>query len=122
MDERFESSPGLFIKNHFFISSSKYEGMSNSLLEASSFGLPSISSDVSGASDIINNNVSGFLFSVNNDIEFYDKIMLAIKMNKKKYMEFSNKILNHINSNFSFEIILKKHLKMFETLKIIKNF
>ena len=105
-----------FIKNHFFISSSCFEGMSNSLLEASSFGLPSISSNVSGAPDIINNNVNGFLFSVNNDIEFYDKIMLAIKMNKKKYMEFSNKILNHVNNNFSFDIILKKQLKLFDNL------
>jgi len=42
--------------------------------------------------------------------------MLAIKMNKKKYMEFSNKILNHVNNNFSFDIILKKQLKMFDNL------
>ena len=50
-----------FKKNHFYVSASVSEGMSNSLLEASAYGLPSLSSKVSGVEDIISDNKNGFI-------------------------------------------------------------
>lgn len=44
-----------------FAMSSWYEGMPNALLEAMCLGLPCVSTKVSGAVDLIENNVNGFL-------------------------------------------------------------
>lgn len=44
-----------------FVLSSDCEGMPNALLEAMCLGLPVVSTDVSGAPDIIENGVNGFL-------------------------------------------------------------
>ncbi|MDE5539520.1 MAG: glycosyltransferase, partial [Bacilli bacterium] len=50
-----------------FIMTSKVEGMSNSMIEAMALGIPTISTRVSGATDLINNNENGIL--VNPDID-----------------------------------------------------
>lgn len=47
-----------------FVMSSKYEGMSNALLEAMCIGLPCISTKVSGATDLIVNEENGFLVDI----------------------------------------------------------
>lgn len=54
-----------------FISSSNYEGMSNSMLEALCLGVPTICTDCpcGGAKEIIKNGINGFLVPVNNQAE-----------------------------------------------------
>jgi glycosyltransferase involved in cell wall biosynthesis len=66
------------LKSSLFVSSSKYEGISNSMLEALALGLPSICTDcpVGGARLFIKNGYNGFLVKIN------DYSDLAIKMNK----------------------------------------
>lgn len=46
----------------FYLSTSALEGMSNALLEAMSFGVVPLVSNVSGARDIVDPGRSGFLF------------------------------------------------------------
>ena len=48
-----------------FVLCSNYEGMSNALAEALCLGLPTISTDVSGASELIENGKSGFVIPKN---------------------------------------------------------
>lgn len=54
-------------KSSLFVMSSDYEGMSNALLEAVCVGLPVISTDVSGAKDLITEGVNGYIVSVGNE-------------------------------------------------------
>lgn len=51
-----------------FVSSSDYEGMSNSMLEAMAIGLPSVCTDcpAGGAREIIDDHINGLLTPVNN--------------------------------------------------------
>lgn len=51
-------------KARMFVMTSEYEGMSNALLEAMCLGLPCISTKVSGATDLIEDGVNGFLVDV----------------------------------------------------------
>lgn len=57
-------------KSSLFVMSSDYEGMSNALLEAVCVGLPVISTDVSGAKDLITEGVNGYIVPVGNERAF----------------------------------------------------
>lgn len=63
-------------KSYMFVSSSNYEGLSNSLLESLAIGIPVISTDcpIGGAKMVIENGVNGILTEVGNEE------MMATKM------------------------------------------
>lgn len=81
-----------------FVLTSDYEGIPNSLIEAMSIGIPSISTNCSpgGAKLLINNNHNGFLVERGNYIEIANKIEWIIKNPKeaKKIGEKGKDILN----------------------------
>ena len=55
------------IASDFYVSASQSEGMSNSLLEAMSLGIPAITSNVSGVNEIVFDNQNGFVFEPNDE-------------------------------------------------------
>lgn len=57
-------------RSKLFVMSSDYEGMSNALLEAICVGLPVISTDVSGASDLIEQGINGFVTPIGDEEAF----------------------------------------------------
>lgn len=70
-----------------FVSSSDYEGLSNSMIEAMAIGLPTICTDCpcGGARMVIQNGVNGLLVSVRNKEEMSEKI--AYLADNKKIRE-----------------------------------
>ena len=52
----------------FFVLSSDFEGLPNALMEAMKMGIPSISTNCSGISEIITDNVNGLLVPIKNVI------------------------------------------------------
>lgn len=79
----------LIVDKSMFISSSNYEGMSNSMLEALAIGLPSIVTDCpcGGSKEVIKNNINGILIKVGDENQLYESMKLIID-NK----EFSKKL------------------------------
>ena len=63
-----------------YVSTSNYEGISNSMIEALAMGIPTICTDcpVGGASLMIKNNVNGILIPVGGKDELYDSIVKLI--------------------------------------------
>ena len=88
-----------FLKSDLFILPSYYEGLPNALIEAAYYSIPSISTDCSGAKDILSNNKGGYIIPINNLIELKKKISLIIVNYKdaKKKTLFAKKNV----SNFS---------------------
>lgn len=71
------------IKNaEMFVLSSDYEGMPNALIEAMCLGLASISTKVSGATDLIQDHENGILTDLDNQ-EQLEKAMLELIENKE---------------------------------------
>ncbi len=57
-----------------FVLSSRGEGMSNTLLEAMSCGLPAIATRVGGNPEVVADGQSGFLFASGDDLELAERI------------------------------------------------
>ncbi len=99
--------PSVLLNNDLFISTAKWETLPFNVLEAQAMGLPVIAYDIPGPSDIIVNNITGYL--VKSKEEFLDKI------SKFKKDDFDKeKISEHIKNKFDPDIIYEKILGMFE--------
>ncbi len=79
-----------------------YDSLSRMLLESASYGIPLIATNVGGNSEIIKNNLNGFL--INSDLELKEKIEYLINHQEisKQMGEKSKEI---IENNFSYKQI-----------------
>lgn len=95
-----------------YVSSSNYEGISNSMLEALALGLPTICTDcpVGGAHEMIENNVSGMLIPVG------DTVALSNAMKKViEDKDFANNISRNsiiIRKKYDINLIADKWLEV----------
>lgn len=105
-----EESMSILEKSLFYISSSRYEGLPYSVIEALAFEKPCILTKVDGNKDLVQNNYNGFLVK-ESDYEMGAKI-IDMLTNKK--------ILNRMskNSRVLFENFydIKKNIKLLENL------
>jgi colanic acid/amylovoran biosynthesis glycosyltransferase len=91
------------------ILSSLEEGIANVVLEAMQIGLPVISTDCGGMSEVISHNINGFLVPIRNSKEIADiveKLMFMIPIERNqiiseaKYSVFSKFNLERMKSDF----------------------
>ena len=85
-----------------FVMTSTFEGMSNSLIEAMCLGLPCISTKVSGAVDLINNNNNGYLIDIDD---------------RKALLDSMNRIASDEEANYK---VAKEASVLFEDLNVRK--
>jgi glycosyltransferase involved in cell wall biosynthesis len=93
----------LVSKSNFYVSSSLYEGVSNSILEALSLGIPVIATDCpSGVGEIVKDGVNGYLVSMNDSIinNLAHRMSSVIKdTDKDAFSDISNKIEKEFDVN-----------------------
>lgn len=79
-------------KSTAFLMTSDYEGMSNAMLEALCVGLPIITTEVSGARDLVEDGVNGFV-TRSRDVEEFTKAIHKVLSDKNlmERMEMNNK-------------------------------
>lgn len=97
---------------------SKSEGMSNSLLEAMSSGLPSLVTPISGSKDLITENENGYYVKSVKDIIASIEDLYT---NPTKLDKFGNNAREVIEKKYSSDIILDKHFKLFRRVINKKN-
>jgi glycosyltransferase involved in cell wall biosynthesis len=79
-------------KPNLFINVSSSEGIPVSIMEAMSYGIPCIATNVGGNSEIIKDRYNGILLNSNPTIEEISSFILDFKkMNNSKYNEFCEK-------------------------------
>ncbi|MDC3060567.1 glycosyltransferase [Candidatus Pelagibacter sp.] len=101
-----------FLKSDLFILNSFYEGLPNVLIDAVNYEVPCISSDVSGARDILLDGKGGYIVPINNQKKLEDKIVYIIKNYKeakKKALYAKTQIdkLGKSNLNIFYKTFLK---------------
>jgi len=101
-----------FLRSDLFILPSYYEGLPNALIDAAYYNIPSISTDCSGAKDILLNNKGGYIIPINDLIELKKKISIVInnyKEAKKKVFFAKKNVSNYsiLNCKKYHQLILK---------------
>ena len=97
-----------------FVMTSEYEGMSNSLIEAMSIGLPCISTEVSGATDLIKSGTNGYL-AKQGAVEEIANYMSMIADNEKM-AEDMGKEASKVYSLLNIDKISKEWLSLFDSV------
>lgn len=106
------SQPEMYFKIiDVFILNSGHEGLSNSLLEAMSSGVPCIGTPISGTSDLIEDGKNGFFTKGTSD-QIAEKIYLLYS-DKNLHSILSKEARKTIYNSFSVDQVLSQHLKLF---------
>jgi len=115
----FISDPYPILKNSdLYILNSFSEGFSNSLIEAMYSSTPSLSTDVGAASEIIDNNVNGFLIPAANEKVLLDRIETIISMPKERLQEIGMKGHQKITENFSLNNHIAELMQIYKSNKL----
>lgn len=93
------------IENDVYILSTHYEGLPISIIEAMSYGLPILATDVGGNSEMVINNINGFLFS--SEEQLVDKLNYIIK-NKNLIKKWGQESFNIFTREYSLSNCLNK--------------
>ncbi len=106
---------GYYKQAKIYLSTSRFEGLPMTMLEAQAFGIPIISFDYNtGPKDIINHAENGFLIE-NNNVDMLCEYITSLLCDEEKIKEFS---YNAFESSKRFEssIIISQWLKLIEEL------
>jgi glycosyltransferase involved in cell wall biosynthesis len=105
-----ENNPSLFINV------STTEGIPVSIMEAMSFGIPVIATDVGGCSEIVNNE-NGMLLSANpTREEIADGIVKLMQFSKPEFNLKKRSALNTFNEKFNAEMNYKDFIERISTI------
>ena len=115
--ERLTTLKDFIKKVNIFLLTSISEGFPNVLLEAMSYGIPVVSSNVGGISDLIEHGENGLIFESNDLDSFYKNVIKLISDNglRKKISQNAHKT---INDRFALENMVKKYDKIFQYILI----
>jgi glycosyltransferase involved in cell wall biosynthesis len=78
-----------------FLYTSLYDGLPNILLEVAEKGMPIVTSNVGGVSDLIEDGVTGYLVENVNDVDLYVAAInkLSISKQRTKIVENAHKVI-----------------------------
>ncbi|MBW2990863.1 glycosyltransferase family 4 protein [Candidatus Woesearchaeota archaeon] len=98
-----------------FLLPAEGEGLPGVIMEAMTFGVPCIASNIPCITELIENGKTGFLCNPKNINDFTQKIRLLAK-NKQKREKMGRAGMNKIK-NFEWKNVLKEYEKLYEELK-----
>jgi glycosyltransferase involved in cell wall biosynthesis len=109
----FQENPYSFLlSKDLYVLTSFSEGFSNSLTEAMYCGLPSLTTRVGAAQEIIKHNQNGWIVNVNDDDDLMMTIQSIIKMDKGEQIAIGKKGRATIIQNYS----LQNHIDLLMTM------
>lgn len=102
-------------KADIFVLPSKAEGISNSLLEAMSQGLPSAVSDIPGNADVVDDKVNGVLFKPDDEASLAARIRELLE-NEGLRERIGKAARREIESRFGIGRIAEQYGRLYQTL------
>lgn len=100
-------------KFDMFISTSLYEGLPYSLIEAMSCGLPIIATNIEGHDEIVLDEINGYLYELNN-INLANQIIENLIKDKNKLEEMSTESYNLYKEKFNLNDMVQSIMHTYE--------
>ena len=94
----------LFAESHFLILPSKAEAFGVVFAEASSFGLPSLSTNVGGITSAVKDEINGKTFSLSSNAEDYANYIHGYFNNKEKYEQLAYSSFNEYEHRLNWKV------------------
>jgi len=108
----------LYSNAYCFVQPSESEGLSIALLEAMSYGLPIVASDISENKEALSGN--GYLFS-NTDVESLERQLKNVLSRQKLAKKIGEKGRQHIKQNYNWDILAKELASLYKETVSIKQ-
>ncbi|MCX6136424.1 MAG: glycosyltransferase family 4 protein [Ignavibacteriales bacterium] len=105
----------LFSSHNIFVLPSRYEGMSNALLEAMSFGKACVVSTVSGSDDLIENHVTGIKVEPRNAAALADALLILLQ-NPEMVQTLGTSAQHYVRTHHSPASISEQYLRLYTGL------
>ena len=99
---------------------SRGEGISNALLEANSYGIPAVVSDIPGNREIVVNEQTGFIVTVD-DIEAFAEAILKLIRDAELRKKMGEESRKRIIKSFSIASVVDRISKIYEIMSISKH-
>ncbi|WP_168204052.1 glycosyltransferase [Aliikangiella coralliicola] len=100
--------PAIINSYDVFVLPSFREGLSNTILESLSCGVPVIASNVGGNPEMVMDGINGFLFESDNDQALIEKIA-SLQGNQDLLMDFSNKARKLVLESFTLDTMVDNY-------------
>jgi glycosyltransferase involved in cell wall biosynthesis len=97
-----------------FVMSSRLEGLSAALLEASSMGLPSVVTNVGGNADIVLNGITGYVVEPADPDQLARAMRSMMDASSQQRLTFSRAARQHCLANYDFQTIVEKWLDLYD--------
>jgi len=91
------------------------EGISNSLLEAMSTGLPVIASDTGGNPEVVVDGESGLLFPVGDAVKLAEQL-ISLERRPELREELSRRAVCRVREEFSIDSMVRNYARLYESL------
>lgn len=105
----------LYRKAALFVLPSRHEGMSNALLEAQSWGVPAIVSDIPGNRAVVSDGITGLIVPVG-DQKALAEAILSLLNDPDTLAEMGLRARNRIYEHFTMNRITEKYLALYDEL------
>jgi len=105
-----------YLAANIYVLSSNHEGLSNSMIEALSYGLPVVTTKVSGSGYISKNNC-GIVVEKNNPIQLANALSQLIS-SKEYRIEYSTNALNVYENNFRIEKVAEQVIELYKKVTL----
>lgn len=102
-----------YIDSDIYLSSSKFEGMSNTIMEAMSLGLPIVATDAGDSSYLVKNEVNGYLYDVG-DYLGISRGLFKLMQSQELRFDFGLKGHSLLGQNYSKQNIIEKYKSLIE--------
>ena len=99
-----------------YVSTSVSEGMSNALLEAMSSGVMPVVSRVSGADDLVEEGVSGFLFTPGDEMALARRLEKSLAMTAECRRAMGEEARKAVRDRFCIDRVAEHHLSLYRSL------
>jgi len=99
-----------------YLSTSVWEGLSNALLEAMSYGVIPVVSRVSGVADVVEEDVSGLLFPPGDEAALAARLAEALSMGPDRRRGMGEAACAAMRARFSLDRVAECHLALYRKL------